>query len=84
MLKTNKTNYETIEHYLQLPWTYTMQEICQGESVYFVICVNELPGVCTDALTRDEAREQIKEAMIAAFRMYMKQGEEIPAPAASE
>lgn len=84
MLKKNKINYETIDHYLQLPWTYVFEEACQGEDVYLVISVSELPGVCTDALTRDEAREQIKEAMAAAFKMYMKQGEEIPAPAASE
>jgi len=77
---TKKTNYKTIEQYLQLPWTYTIQKAHEGEETYFVVCVNELPGVCTDAPTIQEAMEEIQDAMIGAFKMYMKHGEEIPEP----
>lgn len=34
----------------------------------------------TDAPSVEEAMELIKEAMIGAFKLYLKQGEEIPEP----
>ncbi len=39
-----------------------------------------MPGVCTDALSIDEGMQLIKDAMIGAFKLYMKHGEEIPEP----
>jgi predicted RNase H-like HicB family nuclease len=42
--------------------------------------VNELPGISTDASTLQEAMESIKEAMIGAFKLYLKHGDEIPEP----
>ena len=70
-----------IHYYLNLPWTYTI-ETCfdEKQNPMYVLRVNELPGVCTDAPTVAEGMELIKEAMTAAFRLYMKQKEEIPEP----
>lgn len=78
MMKKNK--YKSIEQYLQLPWTYTIQKFQEETEIYFVVCVNELPGVCTDAPTIQEAMVEIQDAMVGAFKMYMKHGEEIPEP----
>jgi len=74
-------NYKDITYYLDLPWTYSV-EIGQdekGEKIY-IVSVNELPGVSTDAHNLDEAMELIQDAMEGAFRLYMKHGEEIPEP----
>lgn len=70
-----------LHYYLDLPWTYTI-ETCfdENQKRIFILRVNELPGVCTDAPTIAEAMELIKEAMTASFRLYMKQNEEIPEP----
>jgi len=46
----------------------------------YIICVNELPGVCTDAPTIDAAMELIKEAMAGTFELYLENDEEIPEP----
>lgn len=46
----------------------------------FVFSVNELPGICPDAPTLEKARVLIKDAMIGAFRLYTKLGEEVPEP----
>jgi predicted RNase H-like HicB family nuclease len=69
-----------IEYYLNLPWSYTIeQETHKGEH-YFIIRVNELPGICTDAETIEEGMELIKEAIEGAVRLYLKNGEEVPEP----
>lgn len=63
-----------IEQYLALPWTYTIE----SEEGYFIISVNELPGVCTDADTIEIGMKEIKDAMSAAIELYIEQGEEVP------
>ena len=75
------TKYKKLDYYLNLPWTYTIEKDKdnKGNSIY-IIYVNELPGVCTDASSIEEAMELIREPMIAALRLYMKQNEEIPEP----
>ncbi len=75
-----KTNYKTLNYYLNLNWTYTIQMEQENNKPYYVICVNELPGICTDAPSMEEAMQAIKEAMIGAFKLYMKHNEEIPEP----
>ena len=67
---------KNINYYLNLPWTYTIEK----EENYYVIKVNELPGVCTDAESLDEGMELIKEAIQGAIKLYLKNGEEIPEP----
>jgi len=69
-----------ISHYLSLPWSYTIeQEVDQGKH-YFIIRVNELPGICTDAETIEEGMELIKEAIEGAIILYLKNGETVPEP----
>lgn len=67
-----------INYYLRLKWTYTVEkELFDGIS-YYVVHVNELPGVCSDGETLEDAMQNVKEAMRGAFKLYLKQGDEIP------
>ena len=65
-----------IEKYVNLPWSYTIE---QEEGTY-IVYVNELPGICSDAKTITIAMENIKEAIYAAIKLYLAQGKEIPIP----
>ena len=74
-------NKKDIQYYLNLPWTYTIETSRdENNAVIYVVHVNELPGVCTDADTIAQAMELIKDAMTGAFKLYLKLGEEIPEP----
>jgi len=73
-------NKKTIEYYLNLPWTYTIKTAKEEEKVIYILCVNELSGICTDAETINEAMELIKDAMKGLFELYLENGEEIPEP----
>jgi len=75
-----KNNKKIIEHYLNLPWSYTIETTKEDGKMLYIICVNELPGVCTDAPTIDAAMELIKEAMAGTFELYLENDEEIPEP----
>jgi predicted RNase H-like HicB family nuclease len=74
-------NKKNIAYYLDLPWTYTIEigKDDKGGKIY-IVEVNELPGICTDAPTFDEAMVLIKEAITSAVRLYMKLGEDVPEP----
>lgn len=76
VMKKNKT----LRYYLGLPWSYTVTTVHDDGKKYFIVRVNELPGVCTDAPTIEEAMAEIKQAMTAAFELYREMGEEIPEP----
>lgn len=69
-----------INHYLNLPWSYTIEQETYEGKHYFIIRVNELPGICTDAETIEEGMELIKEAIEGAIVLYLKNGEKIPEP----
>ncbi len=73
-----------IDHYLNLPWSYTIEQETHNGQHYFIIRVNELPGVCTDAETIEEGMELIKEAIEGAIILYLKNGERIPEPVKKE
>ncbi len=65
---------------MKLNWSYTVeQELHEGKNIY-IIRVNELPGVCTDAESIEAGMHAIKEAIAAALKLYAKQGEPIPEP----
>lgn len=69
-----------VKYYLNLNWSYTIEsEVHKGER-YYIIRVNELPGVCTDANTLEEGMKGIKEAIEGAVRLYLKNREPIPEP----
>jgi predicted RNase H-like HicB family nuclease len=73
--------YKSLSYYLGLPWTYTVeQSIDDKKNKIYVVRVNELPGVCTDATSLDEAMKLIKEPMLATFEFYIENGEDIPVP----
>ncbi|NGX43798.1 MAG: hypothetical protein K940chlam7_02102 [Chlamydiae bacterium] len=65
-----------IQKYVDMPWSYTVEQ----EDGYFIVYVNELPGICTDAKTINGAMKDIKEAITAAIELYLDQGKEIPIP----
>ena len=73
--KIMDTNRE-IKKYLEMSWSYTVEQ----EDGYYIVYVNELPGVCTDAETIEEAMRNVKEAITATIELYLKQGKEIPVP----
>lgn len=74
------SNKKDLKYYLGLNWSYTVEQEAEGRKRYFIIRVNELPGVCTDAETVEEGMELIKEAIEAAIKLYLKNGEEVPEP----
>ena len=81
----SKKKYKSLEYYLNLPWTYTIEQARdENKNKIYIVRVNELPGICTDALSLDEAMELIKEPMKAAFEFYMENGENIPEPVKEE
>ncbi len=71
---------KSLKYYLNLNWSYTIEQEAHKGKHYYIIRVNELPGVCTDAETIEEGLENIKEAIEAAVRLYLKQGEPVPVP----
>jgi predicted RNase H-like HicB family nuclease len=69
-----------LKYYLRLNWSYTIeQSFHKGKRVY-IIHVNELPGVCTDAKTIEEGMKNIQDALAATIELYLEQGDEIPEP----
>ena len=61
-----------------LKWSYTIeQESDRGRDYYKV---NELLGVCTDAATIEEGLKEIQEAIRAAIKLYLENGEPVPEP----
>lgn len=74
------SNKKNIKYYLGLNWSYTVEQEEEKGRRYFIIRVNELPGICTDADTIEEGMELIKEAIEAAIKLYLKNGEMIPEP----
>ena len=75
-----KNNKKDINYYLNLPWTYTIETTRETGELIYIVHVNELPGVSTDASSLEEAMALIKEALTAVFHMYLEDGEEIPEP----
>lgn len=78
-MKKTKENKD-LDYYLNLPWTYTVEtEVHEGSS-YYVIRVNELPGICTDSENLDEGMHEIRELIGAAVEIYHEKGEPVPEP----
>jgi predicted RNase H-like HicB family nuclease len=74
------SNKKPLKYYLNLPWSFTIEQEGEKTNRYYIIRVNELPGICTDAETVEEGMELIKEAIEAAIKLYLKNGEAVPEP----
>lgn len=81
-MKENKT--KDIQYYLNLPWTYTIETTHEDGELLYIVHVNELPGIATDAPSLEQAMKEIKQAMEAVFVLYLKNDEEIPEPVNSD
>ncbi|MFH1644335.1 MAG: type II toxin-antitoxin system HicB family antitoxin [bacterium] len=80
-----KKKYKNLDYYLDLPWTYTVEASTdENKDKIYIVRVNELPGICTDAQSLDEAMELIKEPMKIAFEFYMENNEDILEPIKKE
>lgn len=73
-------NKKDIDYYLNLPWTYTIETETYRDSTYYIIRVNELPGICTDAEDLNEGMKNIKEAIACAVEIYQEKGQKVPEP----
>jgi antitoxin HicB len=73
-----------LQYYLNLPWTYTIEQDTHKGKRFYIINVNELPGICTDAPTIEEGMELIKESIAGAIELYLKNGEVVPEPIKKE
>lgn len=75
-MDTNKD----LKYYLKLNWSYTIEQSSHKGKKFFIIRINELPGVCTDAKNIEEGMKNIQDALIATIELYLEQGEEVPEP----
>jgi antitoxin HicB len=69
-----------LKYYLGLNWSYTIEQDFYRRKKFYIIRVNELPGVCTDANTIEEGMQNIQDAIIATIELYLEQGDPIPEP----
>ena len=74
------TKKKNLSYYLNLNWSYTIEQETYNRKTYYIIRVNELPGICTDAETLEEGMVEIKDAIKGAIKLYLKQGDPIPEP----
>ncbi len=75
---------KNVKYYMNLNWSYTIEQETHKGMRYYIIRVNELPGVCTDAETIEEGMQNIREAIEGAVRLYLKNNEPIPEPIKKE
>jgi predicted RNase H-like HicB family nuclease len=77
-------NKKDLKYYLGLNWSYTIEQSSHKGKKIFIIRVNELPGVCTDAKTVEQGMKDIQEAIAATIELYLEQGDPIPEPIRKE
>ena len=75
---------KNLKYYLGLNWSYTIEQSKHKGQKFFIIRVNELPGVCTDATTVDKGMKDIQEALAGTIELYLEQGDPIPEPISKE
>jgi len=69
-----------LNYYLALSWSYTIEQSAYHGKKIYIIRVNELPGVCTDAYTIEEGMRDIQDSLTATIELYLEQGDPIPEP----
>ena|SRR5579871_2950988 len=83
-MATKKETKKDLKYYLNLNWSYTIEQDFHNGKKFYIIRVNELPGVCTDAPTIEKGMKNIKEAIVGAIELYLEQGDPIPEPISKE
>jgi predicted RNase H-like HicB family nuclease len=73
-----------LKYYKNLNWSFTIEQETHKGKHYYIIRVNELPGVCTDAETVEQGMKEIQEAIEGALRLYLKNKEPVPEPIRKE
>jgi antitoxin HicB len=73
-----------LKYYLGLNWSYTIEQDFHAGKKFYIIRVNELPGVCTDANTIEKGMKNIRDAIAATIELYLEQGDLIPEPVNKE
>ena len=73
-------NKKILDYYLNLSWTYTIEKETHKGTSYYIIRVNELPGICTHNEDLNKGMEEIKEAIACAVEIYQERGEPVPEP----
>lgn len=63
-----------LEYYLNLPWIYTLEKEYFEGKCYYIIKVNELPGICTHDEDLSKGMEGIKEAIECAIEIFLETG----------
>lgn len=84
VIRRNKNKTKDLNYYMRLNWTYTVEQDSYDGKKFYIIRVNELPGVCTDAEEISEGMKLIKQPMRAAIKLYLNNNEEIPEPVREE
>jgi antitoxin HicB len=79
-MDTKKEIKKNLDYYLRLNWSYTIEQEVHKRKRFYIIRVNELPGVCTDAPSIEKGMKDIQEAIAATIELYMEQGDPIPEP----
>lgn len=69
---------------MNLNWSFTIEQETHKNKHYYIIRVNELPGICTDAETIEQGMKEIQEAIKAVITLYLKNKEPIPEPIKKE
>jgi predicted RNase H-like HicB family nuclease len=73
-----------LKYYLNLNWSYTIEQAVHNGKKFYIIRVNELPGVCTDANTIEKGMKNIRDAIAGTIELYLEQGDPIPEPVNKE
>jgi len=73
-----------LKYYMNLNWSFTIEQETHKGKHYYIVRVNELPGVCTDAGTVEEGMKEIQEVIKGAITLYLKNKELIPEPIKKE
>lgn len=82
--KKKMKDSKDLNYYMNLPWTYTIETDMHDGLTYYIIRVNELPGICTDSESLDEGMEEIKGLIACAVEIYHEKGEPVPEPISRE
>ena len=73
-----------LEDYLKLPYTYVIKKVKDETGEYYAGYIEEIYEAKTVGDTRDELYENLRECLILGVEERLKDGEEVPVPAASD